>query len=50
MGLIELTYEEDQTPLDEDEKQGLLIASVITNGELDEVEQRNIEDAIRWTI
>ncbi|SCB93748.1 hypothetical protein GA0116948_102124 [Chitinophaga costaii] len=42
MGLIALHYEEGQTPLDEDEKDGLLIPSVTTRGELDEVEQRNI--------
>ena len=49
MGL-EIQYGEGQTPLDEDEKEGLLIPSVTTRGELDEVEQRNIEDAFRWTI
>lgn len=49
MGLIALRYEEGQTPLDEDEKDGLLLPSVSTRGELDEVEQRNIEEAIRWT-
>lgn len=49
MGL-DLQYEDGQTPLDEDEKDGLLISSVTTRGELDEVEQRNIEEAIRWTI
>jgi Fic-DOC domain mobile mystery protein B len=50
MGLIDLYYEEGQTPLDEDEKDGLLIPSITTKGELDEVEQRNIEHAILWTI
>jgi hypothetical protein len=49
MGLMELQYEEGQTPLDEDEKDGLVLPSVTTKGELDEVEQRNIEEAIRWT-
>lgn len=49
MGL-ELHYDEGQTPLDEDEKDGLLLESVTTRGELDEVEQRNIEEAVRWTI
>ena len=29
---------------------GLLLPSVTTRGDLDEVEQRNIEEAIRWTI
>ena len=50
MGLNNLTYEEGQTPLAEEEKEGLLIPSVTTKGELDEVEQRNIEEAIRWTL
>jgi len=50
MGLIQIQYEEGQTPLDEDEKDGLLIPSVTTRAELDEVEQRNIEEAIRWTL
>ena len=50
MGLIELHYENGQTPPDEDEKDGLLIPSVTTRGELDELEQRNIEGAILWTI
>jgi Fic-DOC domain mobile mystery protein B len=49
MGLI-LQYDEGQTPLDEDEKADLLIPSVMTRRDLDEVEQRNIEEAVRWTI
>jgi len=49
MGL-DLVYEDGQTPLDEEEKEGLLIAAITTRGELDEVEQRNIEEAILWTI
>jgi len=49
MGLT-IHYEDGQTPLDEDEKDGLLIAAITTRSELDEVEQRNIEEAIRWTI
>jgi len=47
---VEIQYEEGQTPIDEDEKDGLIIPSVTTRGELDEVEQRNIEEAIRWTL
>ena len=35
MGL-ELKYEEGQTPLDEEEKEGLKIKSITTQGELDE--------------
>lgn len=49
MGL-ELKYEEGQTPLDEDEKEGLKIKSITTQGELDEFEQLNIEKAVEWTI
>lgn len=48
--MIDLNYEEGQTPLDEDEKDGLLIPSITTRAELDEMEQRNIEEGIRWTI
>jgi len=39
-----------QTPLDEDETQGLLLPTVATRGELDEWEQNNIEQAIQWTL
>ncbi len=49
MGL-ELEYQDGQTPLDEDEKEGLLIKTVTTHGELDEHEQLNIEKAVKWTI
>lgn len=47
MGL-ELDYVDGQTPLDEDEKEGLLIPTIATRGELDEYEQQNIEQAIQW--
>jgi len=49
MGL-DLIYNDGQTPLDEDEKEGLLIQSIATRGELDEFEQQNIEDAIQWSL
>jgi Fic-DOC domain mobile mystery protein B len=49
MGL-DLNYNHGQTPLDEDEKEDLLIASITTREELDEFEQQNIEEAIEWTI
>ncbi|HNO91145.1 mobile mystery protein B [bacterium] len=49
MGL-EIEYIEGQTPLDEDEKEGLLIKSITTRGELDEFEQLNIEKSVQWTI
>ena len=47
MGL-ELDYILGQTPLDEEEKNGLLIPSISTRKELDEFEQKNIEQAIQW--
>ncbi len=49
MGL-DLDYIEGQTPLDEDEKEGLLIPTITTRGELDEFEQQNIEQAVLWTL
>jgi len=49
MGL-DLIYNDGQTPLEEDEKEGLLIKSIATRGELDEFEQQNIEDAIQWSL
>lgn len=49
MGL-KLDYIEGQTPLDEDEKEGLLIKTISTRGELDEFEQANIQQAIEWTM
>ena len=49
MGL-DLDYIDGQTPLDEDEKEGLLIKTIATRGELDEFEQQNIEQAIQWIL
>jgi Fic-DOC domain mobile mystery protein B len=49
MGL-DLEYIDGQTPLDEDEKDGLLIATIGTRSELDEFEQQNIEQAIQWAL
>lgn len=49
MGL-EIEYLDGQTPLDEEEKDGLKIKSITTRGELDEFEQLNIEKAIQWSI
>lgn len=49
MGL-KLTYQDGQTPLTEEEKEGLKIKSITTQGELDEFEQLNIEKAVEWTI
>lgn len=49
MGL-DLQYIDGQAPLSEEEKEGLLIKSVTSRGELDELEQLNIEKAVEWTI
>lgn len=49
MGL-EFDYKYGQTPLDEEDKEGLKIYSITTQGELDEFEQLNIEKAVEWTI
>jgi len=45
-----LHYKDGQTPLDEDEKEGLKIKFLTTQKELDEFEQLNIEKAVEWTI
>jgi len=49
MGL-EISYIKGQTPLDEEEKEGLLIRSISTVGELNEAEQLNIQSAVEWTM
>lgn len=49
MGL-KIEYINGQTPLSEEEMEGLKIPSISTRGELDEVEQLNIQKAIEWTI
>jgi Fic-DOC domain mobile mystery protein B len=49
MGL-KITYIEGQTPIDEDEKEGLFIKTISTRGELDEFEQANIQQAVEWAI
>ena len=43
-------YFDGQTPLSEDEKEGLLIPNISTRSELDEFEQQNIEEAILWSL
>ncbi len=47
MGL-DLDYIDGQTPIDDDEKEGLLIETITTKGDLDEFEQKNIEEAMQW--
>lgn len=49
MGL-DIDYIEGQTPLDEDEKEGLLIKQITTRGELDEFEQLGVEKANEWLL
>jgi Fic-DOC domain mobile mystery protein B len=49
MGL-NLNYIEGQTPIDEDEKEGLKISAISTIAELNEFEQLNIEKAFEWIL
>ncbi len=49
MGL-NLNYINGQTPIDEDEKEGLRIETIATQAELDEYEQQNIEEALQWVM
>lgn len=49
MGL-DFAYINGQTPLDEDDKEGLRIPSIATRSELDEFEQQNIEEAVQWSM
>ena len=49
MGLDQ-PYIQGQTPLDDDEREGLRIHSISTRSELDEFEQQNIEQAIQWLL
>lgn len=47
---IGMTFENGKTPLDESESEGLLIKTILTQEDLNEVEQLNIEEAVEWTI
>ncbi len=47
---LDFGYIYGQTPLEEEEKAGLLIPAIATRGELDEFEQQNIEEAIQWLL
>ncbi len=49
MGL-NLDYSPGQTPIDKEESEGLKIPAISTKGELDEFEQKNIEEAVLWTV
>lgn len=47
MGLI-LTYQEGQTPLDPEQINGLKIKTISTQHQLNEFEQTNINEALKW--
>jgi len=47
---LDLNYIDGQTPISEEEKEGLLIKSITNRVELDELEQLNIEKAVEWTL
>jgi Fic-DOC domain mobile mystery protein B len=47
---IDLRYKKGQTPINEEEKSGLLIKTITLQEELDEFEQMNIEKAVEWVI
>jgi Fic-DOC domain mobile mystery protein B len=49
MGL-DLDYSDGQTPLDEDEKEGLLIPTITNRGELNEFEQLGVEKVNQWLL
>lgn len=49
MGL-NLDYSNGQTPIDDDEKEGLLIKMITTLGELNEFEQLNVQKAFEWSL
>ena len=47
---MNLEYIDGQTPLDEEEKEGIRIPTISTREELDEFEQQNIEEALQWLL
>lgn len=49
MGL-NLKYNDGQTLLGEEDKNGLKVKSISTQAELDEFEQLNIEKAVEWLL
>jgi Fic-DOC domain mobile mystery protein B len=49
MGLT-LIYDRGQTPLSEDEMDGMVIKTISTQAELNQAEQLNIQEAIEWTL
>ena len=47
---LNITNSNSNTPLSEEEKEGLLIPTIINHAQLDEYEQANIEDALQWIV
>lgn len=47
---LDFTHSYGQTPLSDEEREGLRIQSISTHGELDELEQENIQLAVEWTL
>ena len=47
---IGFEYDEGQTPLDEEEKEGLLVKAITNREELNDFEQLNIQKAVEWTL
>lgn len=45
---MEMDYSKGATPLDPDEMEGLKFPHIQTRGELDELEQQNIQDGYKW--
>ena len=49
MGLV-LDFEDGQTALSDEEREGLLLKTITLHSELDEFEQLNIENAVAWSL
>jgi Fic-DOC domain mobile mystery protein B len=47
---LEFQYNGGQTPIDEEEKEDLLLRTISTRGELDDFERRNIDLALKWSL
>ena len=46
---MKFTYPEGATPIDPNETEGLIPKGVTTQAELNELEERNIAEAVKWT-
>jgi Fic-DOC domain mobile mystery protein B len=45
---MEMEYKDGETPLDPDEMEGLKYSHIQTRGELNQLEQQNIQDGLNW--